>query len=100
MVMEGFQGTSHIDNLDDRRELFVLLSKLTLREQTWFMNEVGRQAIIPFTFRNDSKQLNETYVDFLTVLAQFRPDASAIVVALESFVSTRTAMSDQQRMKE
>lgn len=96
----GIHSLKTIDTLDDRREIYFLLDKLLVREQEWFLSELGRNVEkIPFTVTNNSRTTNEAYLDLLSIMGQYELKIQPVLSALEKFVAGRTAMTFTQRLE-
>lgn len=97
MPRYGIGALSVIDNRDDRREIFYLLSQLSPGERLQFLSFVIRilnQAILhthepPYTLitvRSDTGTVNETYYDLMLAISQYHIPIPPIVERLEQFV--------------
>ena len=93
----GINSLRAIDTKDDRREIWHLLSKLTIKQRTGFMeycmNQINTGIMLKtappwvlFECWSETGDVNETYVDLMTTIAQYSLPVDTVLRELERFV--------------
>lgn len=93
----GINSLQVIDTKDDRREIWHLLSKLTLAQRTGFIQHCVDQINtgimlktappwVLFRCWSETGDVNETYVDLMTTIAQYSLPVDLVLRELERFV--------------
>lgn len=96
----GLEALREIDNLDDRTEIFHLLSTLDRRERIEFMKQVVFQVNTrirqihnpPWAFTaywSEVDDPNETYLDLMMIVAQQGLEVPIVLERLVNFVRER-----------
>ena len=100
----GINCLKSIDTKDDRREILYLLLLLTSEERVKFIchtiNEINKAVKLTHSppwvlleVTNASGEANETYVDLMYAISQYKIDPQVVLRALENLVSTKTKHS-------
>lgn len=106
----GIASLSEIDNLDDRREVFYLLSLLTDEERKKFLlycvREINRGIVfthdpphVLLEVRVETGTINETYMDLMLAIAKYNLPIKALLEDLVKYVSGLQKLTENYRIK-
>jgi len=109
-TQKGIPDLNQINNKDDRREIWILLDKLTPKERCQFLEFVVNQVnqgiklkhnppwvLVEVT--NNSGETNEVYIDLAHIVSQYRIGWNPVLTTLERFVAHQScdSLSSQKR---
>ena len=111
MTNQGIEILKVVDTKDDRKEIFYLLTLLSLQERTAFLTYIVREINRGIVFTHEppwsfiSVQVEhgtaqEAYMDLMLATAKYQIPVSAVLQDLADFVRKKSKYpTEDQRMK-